>query len=89
VDFVNEHVKESKSGSFIVRPKPSKAVSPHSEKSGEHENDDDVQQPAPVTFIVRPKPVVLRPSGTLSPHTEESDVAESDDDASGVEASER
>jgi hypothetical protein len=82
-------VKKSNSGTFIVRPKPSKALSPHSEQSGEHENDDGAQQPELATFIVRSKPMTLRSSGTLSPHTEESDVEESDDEESGVEASER
>jgi hypothetical protein len=89
VNFVNEHEKETNSGIFIVRPKPSKALSPHSEKSGEYENDNDAQQPELSTFIVRPKSMALRPSGTLSPHTEESDLDESDDVESGAEASER
>lgn len=85
VNFVNGRVKKSNSGTFIVRPKPSKALSPHSDKSSEHEHDDDV----PKTFIVRPKPMALRSSSTLSPHTEESEVEESDYVESGAEASER
>jgi hypothetical protein len=89
VNFVNEHEKETNSGIFIVRPKPSKALSPHSEKYGEHEDHDESQQPELATFIVRRKPMALRPSGILSPHTEESNVEESDDIESGVEASER
>jgi hypothetical protein len=76
-------VKKSDSGTFIVRPKPSKALSPHTEKSGEHKNDGDARQPELATFIVRPKPpTALRPP-------EESDVEESDDEESGAEASER